>query len=167
MHWFYLTAGRCYGPPASLGITSSGPCFLPSCFSPAAHPVTFSSPPCCRIPSHSVLSYRAYCSICLGKLSTYAGLPPVLDLPFMTALQVKKGDSWLQDSSSRSASAGWASGDYQTHNDNREPAFVSPYSYSFPTSHRFSAHHLKLFTKCPWCPPSVTAPTPNLPKHAL
>ncbi|KAF4105340.1 hypothetical protein G5714_014671 [Onychostoma macrolepis] len=124
--------GRSYGPPASFGITSSGPCFLPSCFSPAAHPVTFSSLPCCKmLPSHSVLSYRAYCSICLAKLSTYAGMPPVLDLPFMTALQVKKGDSWLQDSTSRSASAVRSSGDYQTQKDNREPAFVSPYSYSF------------------------------------
>lgn len=154
MHCFDLTAGRCYGPPASLGFTSLGPCFLPSCFSPAAHPVTFSSPRCCRIPSRSVLSYRAYCSICLGKLSTYAGLPPVLDLPLMTALRGKKGDSWLQDSTSRSASDGWVSGDYQAQKDNREPAFVSPYSYSFlcepPLTHHLKlAHAESLFTKCP------------------
>uniref|UniRef100_A0A671L5C0 T-box transcription factor 22 n=1 Tax=Sinocyclocheilus anshuiensis TaxID=1608454 RepID=A0A671L5C0_9TELE len=154
--------GRCYGPPASFGISSSVPSFLPSCFSPAAHPVMFSSPQCCEmLPSHSVLTYRAYCSICLGNLSTYAGLRPVLDLPFMTALQVKKGDScrsrWLQDSTSRSASAGWASGDHQTQKDNREQAFVSPYSYSSPASRRFSTvtHHLN------YCPD--TKPV----KHAL
>ncbi|KTF83938.1 hypothetical protein cypCar_00013735 [Cyprinus carpio] len=154
--------GRCYGAPASFGISSSVPSFLPSCFSPAAHPVTFSSPQCCKVlPSHSVLTCRAYCSFCLGKLSTYTGLRPELDLPFMTALQVQRGDRcrsrWLQDSSSRTASAGWASAEYQTQKDNREPAFVSPYSYSSPASRRFSTvtHHLKLaraeslFTKCP------------------
>ncbi|KAI2657340.1 T-box transcription factor TBX22 [Labeo rohita] len=151
--------GRCYGPPASFGITSSVPSFLPSSFSPAALPITFTSPQCCNIlPSNSFLTYRAYCSICLSKLSSCTALRPVLDLPFMTALQVKKGDScrsrWLQDSTTRSTSehpvhsisAGWDSGDYQAQKDNREPAFVSSYNYSFPLSHHFP---LSMFTKCP------------------
>uniref|UniRef100_A0A8C1NYF5 T-box transcription factor 22 n=1 Tax=Cyprinus carpio TaxID=7962 RepID=A0A8C1NYF5_CYPCA len=93
--------GRCYGAPESFGISSSV-----SSFSPAAHPVLFSSPQRCKmLPSNCSLTYRAYCSICLGNLSTYTGLRPELDLPFMTALQVQKADScrgyWLQDSSSR------------------------------------------------------------------
>lgn len=93
--------GRCYGAPESFGISSSV-----SSFSPAAHPVLFSSPQRCKmLPSNCSLMYRAYCSICLGNLSTYTGLRPELDLPFMTALQVQKADScrgyWLQDSSSR------------------------------------------------------------------
>lgn len=159
MYSFNLTAGRCYGPPASFGITSSVPSFLPSSFSPAALPITFTSPQCCNIlPSNSFLTYRAYCSICLSKLSSCTALRPVLDLPFMTALQVKKGDScrsrWLQDSTTRSTSehpvhsisAGWDSGDYQAQKDNREPAFVSSYNYSFPLSHHFP---LSMFTKCP------------------
>ncbi|XP_043112689.1 T-box transcription factor TBX22 [Puntigrus tetrazona] len=108
--------------------------------SPAAVPVTFSRPPCCS----SVLSYRTFCSICLGRLCAYGALQPVLDLSFT------KAERWLQDSGFRSASAGWG----RAQKDDREPGFASPYIYRFP---RFSSvtRHLKqtpaesLFTNRP------------------
>lgn len=130
--------------------------FLPSSFAQAVHPITFSSPQCCKIfPSNSFQTYRAYCNICLGKLNSYTGLRPMLDLPFMT--NKKKGDicrsHWLHDSTTTSTSvhpihnisAGWTSGHYQSKNENMASAFVSPYSYSFPMRHQFSTvAHLKL-----------------------
>ncbi|KAK7141697.1 hypothetical protein R3I93_015746 [Phoxinus phoxinus] len=149
--------GRCYGSSASFDITSSMTSFLPNSFAQAAHPITVTSPQCCKIfPSNCFQTYRAYCNICLGKLSSYIGLRPMLDLPFMT--NKKKGDifrsHWLNDSTTTSSSvqsipnisAGWTSGHYQAENDNMASAFVSPYSYSFPMRRQFStvAHHLKL-----------------------
>ncbi|XP_067312534.1 T-box transcription factor TBX22 [Pseudorasbora parva] len=135
-------------------VTSSMTSFLPSSFAQAAHPITFSGPQCCRIvPSNSFQTYRAYCNICLGKLSGYIGLRPRLDLPFMN--NKKKGDICRshQEISSTSMhpipniSAGWTSGHYQAENGNMASAFVSPcYSYSFPMRCQCSAvaHHLKL-----------------------
>lgn len=130
--------------------------FLPSSFAQAAHPITFSSPQCCKIfPSNSFQTCRAYCNICLGKLNSFTGLGPMLDLPFMT--NKKKGDicrsHWLHDSTTTSTSvhpihnisAGWTSGHCQSKNENMASAFVSPYSYSLPMRHQFSTvAHLKL-----------------------
>lgn len=154
--FFLFTAGRYYGSSESFDIASSMTSFLPSSFAQTAHPITFSSPQCCKIfPSNSFQSYRAYCNMCLGKLNNYTGLRPMLDLPFMP--NKKKGDiCWshrLHDSTTTSSSvhpihnilAGWTSGCYQAKNENMASAFVSPCSYSFPMWHQFSVdHHLKL-----------------------
>ncbi|XP_005157203.1 T-box transcription factor TBX22 isoform X1 [Danio rerio] len=134
--------GRCFGSSAS-GITPS------VSSAQAVHPTAFSSPQCCKIlPSSCFLAYRAYCSICLNN---YTGLRPMLDLPLLTSLPVKKGDRcrshWLYNSAGTSMHpihntlSGWAS-----ENENTASAFMSPHSYSFPISHRFSTdtHHLKL-----------------------
>ncbi|XP_052005353.1 T-box transcription factor TBX22-like [Xyrauchen texanus] len=125
--------GRRSGSSASYGITSSLKELLPSSFSPAAHPITFSSPQC--FTSNSLLTYRAHYNLGLGRLGGYAGLQPLLDLPFMSTLQVKKGDC-LKDSTPSDSSLlliqnlqpGWTSEYYQAQNYSMASAPVLPYN---------------------------------------
>ncbi|TRY78963.1 hypothetical protein DNTS_014720 [Danionella cerebrum] len=138
-------AGRYLKSCSSFGTSSSLSPFLPVSSTQAHILKPFLTPHCCKIFStDSFLTCKACCSIC--KLSTSPELESMVHFPLMAALHFKNEDGsksrWFQTS----ISSGSASGGFKDQNEHLASAFVPPFSYSFPTSPRFTSvsHHLKL-----------------------